>query len=437
MTTTCTWRMNRSTAAGDRRGAAWRTKTRQVRRGPHEPLSWAQPLRASWNGVRYEQRGSTSVPDGEASRVACSRMRSLHVITSDARRGAETFAVNLAASLTERGTDARTVALAPSTSAAVHDVLILGPSRRSPSTLLNLRSAAKGADVVVAHGSSTLEACAIGLVGLDTPFVYRSIGDPSYWVTDLNRQRVVGAMLRRARSHVALWPGAAKQLTERYRISPERIAIIPNAVNADDFAPASQEERDNARRSYRIGAGQPCLAFVGAFTPEKNVEAAIDACAAIGDAVLLLAGDGPLSESLQHHARQAVGARARFLGPLTDPRSVYAAADLLLLPSHSEGMPAVLLEAGLMGRPTVATAVGAVPDIIEDGHTGFLAPPAERSLFISRVRDALTDAENVGKQASEAFRERFSFDQTTDAWIEVLKEAADTYHPDGGCGGAT
>lgn len=351
-------------------------------------------------------------------------MRSLHVITSDARRGAETFAVQLVDALTERGVEAGVVALTPSASEAVHDVAVMGRSRRSPNTLLNLRSVAKGADIVVAHGSSTLEACALGLVGIDTPFIYRTIGDPSYWVTSPNRQRVVGAMLRRARRHVVLWPGAARQLTERYRIPRERVAIIPNAVKAADFPPATQGERDHARQSYGIGPSQPCLAFVGAFTPEKNVEAAIDACAAIEDAALLLAGDGPLSDPLQQYANKVVGGRAHFLGSLADPRSVYAAADLLLLPSHSEGMPAVLLEAGFAGCPTVATAVGAVPEIVEDGHTGFVVPPGDRSRFVSRVREALADADSVGRRASESFSGRFSFDQTTDAWIEVLEAAA-------------
>ena len=350
-------------------------------------------------------------------------MRSLHVITSDARRGAETFAVQLAGALQQRGEDARVVALASSGSHTVHEVALMGPSRRSLRTLLSLRSAAKGADVVVAHGSSTLEACALGLIGLDAPFIYRTIGDPSYWVTTPHRQRVVGAMLRRASRHVVLWPGAAQQLTDRYRIAPDRVAVIPNAVDTADFPLATVEERHSARGRYAVGAGQRCLAFVGAFTPEKNVEAAIDACAAVEDSVLLLAGDGPLTISLQQYARQLVGPRAHFLGPLPDPRSVYAAADLLLLPSRSEGMPAVLLEAGLTGCATVATAVGAVPEVIEDGRTGYLASPADTNRFVSRVRDALADSDSVGRRASEAFGGRFGFDETTDAWIEVFEAA--------------
>lgn len=139
-------------------------------------------------------------------------MRSLHVITSTARRGAETFAVDLAARLCEVGDEARVVTLTASDEGAPHAVPTLGSGRRDPRGLQALRRATRGADVVVAHGSSTLESCAIALAETGTPFVYRIIGDPTYWTATGTRRRRVNALLRRATRHVTLWPGAATDL---------------------------------------------------------------------------------------------------------------------------------------------------------------------------------------------------------------------------------
>jgi hypothetical protein len=138
-------------------------------------------------------------------------LASLHVVTSDARRGAETFASDLVAELRRVGLRASVVGLCRSEMVEVHDMQTLGRSRRSAGTLRRLRSAARDVDVVVAHGSATLEACGLGLLGTGVPFVYRTIGDPGYWVTSSWRRRGVGWLLRRATRNVVLWPAARRR----------------------------------------------------------------------------------------------------------------------------------------------------------------------------------------------------------------------------------
>jgi glycosyltransferase involved in cell wall biosynthesis len=350
-------------------------------------------------------------------------MRSLHVITSDARRGAETFAMELAAALDARGQPARTVALTRSADPMKLDVPVLGTARRSPRTLGALRRAAGGADVVVAHGSSTLEACTVALAGTDVPFVYRSIGDPGYWVGTGFRRRGVGMLLRRAARVVALWPAAAEQITSIHAVPRPRIDVIPNAVDEDRFVVAAPQERASVRAALDVPTNAPCFVFVGALAREKRVEVAIDATAAMDRATLLIAGAGPLEAELRRYADHAAPRRVRFLGQVVDTRPVYAAADLLLLPSVSEGSPAVLVEAGLVGTPTVGTAVGAIPSTIEDGVTGYLSGPPDRERFVARVLDALPTAREVGGHAAAAFRGRYSIDRVARAWLRTLEEA--------------
>lgn len=348
---------------------------------------------------------------------------SLHIVTSDARRGAETFAVELVTALQGAGHRAQIVALTASGREEVHDIPVLGARRRASSTLRNLRSAARDADVVVAHGSSTLEACAVGLTAVGTPFVYRTIGDPSYWVSSTWQQRRIGWMLRRATRNVVLWPGAAKQLASMYALRQDRVDVIPNAVTAERFEPANALERRESRERFGIAQSQQCLAFVGSLSPEKDIPSLLAALRHLSDVSLVIAGEGPEGPRLEALASELAPDQVRFLGAVRDPRAVYAAADLLVLPSLSEGLPAVIIEAGLMETPTIASAVGAIPDVIDDGDTGYLIAPRQPERLAGRIEQALPRAAEVGRSARQAFLGRFTMEAVVPAWEATLSAA--------------
>jgi glycosyltransferase involved in cell wall biosynthesis len=347
----------------------------------------------------------------------------MHLIASDALRGAETFAVDLVAELAEHGHDGTVVALTPSGSLEVHDVPILGRSRRAPTVFRNLRAAADEVDVVVAHGSSTLEACAVALVGIGVPFVYRTIGDPSYWVTSDLRRRVIGAFLRRATRHVALWDGAADQLASRYSIPRSRIDVIPNAVPAGKYPRATPEARAVARVRLGIAPDAACLVFVGALSVEKDVRTLIGAVSRLDDVLLLVAGDGPERASLEDLSVTACDARVRYLGWVREPYELYAAADLLVLPSRSEGMPGVVIEAGLVGTASVSTPVGSVPEMLEHGVTGFFTAVGDPVALVETIRLALSDAPQVGRRASESFGQKYVLESVVHSWETTLEAA--------------
>ena len=93
---------------------------------------------------------------------------------------------------------------------------------------------------------------------------------------------------------------------------------------------------------------------------------------------LLLAGDGPDRAALEETVRALrLGPFVRFLGTLPDPWPLLAAADIFVLPSLWEGMPNALLEAMAAGLPAVATAVGAVPEMVVDGREALVVPPGD------------------------------------------------------------
>lgn len=349
---------------------------------------------------------------------------SLHVVTSDLRRGAETFALDLVTTLEQAGHDVRVVALSGSGTSEVYSIPTLGESRRSPGMLRRLRAEVSNVDVVVAHGSATLEACALGLAGTGVPFIYRTIGDPAYWVPSAWRRHGVGWMLRRASRNVALWPTAAEELASVHGVPSERIDVIPNAVRAERFSVPDSGDRKRAREHLGVAGERPCLAFVGSLSPEKDVASLLRALGQLRDEVLLVAGDGPEGPQLRTLGEQLAPGRVRFLGAVKDPRKVYAAADLLVLPSLSEGMPAVIIEAGLMETPTVASAVGAIPEMISDAETGFLVPPCHPESLARKLLEALPDAAQVGRRARVAFDGWLTMEAVTPAWAASIDAAA-------------
>lgn len=347
-------------------------------------------------------------------------MRILQVITDTDLRGAQLFARVLHGPLARRGHLVRTVALAPGTVGGL-DLPVLGCSGRDLHTLAALRRLMQGADVAIAHGSTTLSACALGGFGIDTPFVYRNLGDPLRWVTSRSRRLRTAAFLRRATAVVALWSGAAEALTQSLHVAQEKLTIVPNAVNAARYRPATPPERVKARYDLGLAEEASVVAFVGALGWEKNVGDAVDAVAELEGAVLLVAGDGPARREVQRRAEAVATDRVRFLGSIENPRSVYAAADCVVLPSRTEGLPATLIEAGLCGLPAVASDVGGVSEIVTR-ETGALVRPGDVPGLTAALRRVLAEAETLGAAAEARCRTRFDLEPVADRWAGVLED---------------
>ncbi|MGW4379079.1 glycosyltransferase [Kitasatospora sp. NPDC004531] len=358
--------------------------------------------------------------------------RVLHVITDPRARGAQRLARDLHAELARRGQASELVALHPHPDADPADpagpVAVLGPSRHHPDTLRALRRAARRADVVVAHGSSTLQACALGLLGTRTPFVYVNIGDPRHWTATPARRLRVGAFLHRAAAVAAISPHGVDLLRTRFRLPARRLHVLPNARPAQRFRPAAgPAEKAAARAALGLPAGGPLIAWVGALSPEKRPDVALAAHAELPDTVhLALAGEGPLRERLA----AAAGPRTHLLGPLADPAPLYRAADLLLLTSDSEGVPGVLIEAALTALPAVATDVGWVSDVVRHGETGLLTPPDNPTATAEALHTLLTtDRTPYATAARTHALTHFDLATVTTHWQHLLRDIAHRGRP--------
>jgi glycosyltransferase involved in cell wall biosynthesis len=343
----------------------------------------------------------------------------LQVVTSTQRRGAEVFATELGRALTGLGWSVRTVALAPAGGGVQLDLPTLGRRPLGLSTLRALRAEMRRVDVTIAHGSRTLPASALAGLGTRSRVVYRNIGDPRFWLSTGLRRLRAGWAMRRATQVVALSDDAATELADRLRVAGGAITVIPQAGDVDRFQPSSTDERAAARRALGLPADGAVVAVVGALSPEKDPELAVESVAALDDVHLLLAGDGPSREKIEAAAARRPD-HMHIAGMLDDPGAAYAAADVVLLTSRSEGMPAVLIEAGLCALPVVTTDVGFVRDIVVDGVTGFVVSSRVPSVLGSAVRAALADRERLGAAARQHCAEHFDLGALARRWDDVL-----------------
>jgi glycosyltransferase involved in cell wall biosynthesis len=359
-------------------------------------------------------------------------LRILQVITDRDRRGAQVFAVDLAEGLARLGSTVETVALTPGGHGDLLPVRALGARRFGWHTLKELRRAALRCDVVVAHGSSTLPASVLALTGTRRPIVYRQISDPQFWASSWSRRLRVGLLLRQMDGVVALSAGMAASLRRHYRLRARPVvALIPNAAPGERFRPPSGQERAGARTALGVPGDSRVILFIGALAPEKGPDLAIAACADLPDAVLVLAGNGPQRSALEELARRCMPDRCLFTGSLDDPRVAYWSADILLSPSRSEAMPAVLIEAGLCGLASVATDVGAAGEVIETGQTGLVVPPGDAAALAAAVALLLSDAARraeMGAAAATRCSERFTIARTAPMWLDLLRTVQGAAH---------
>ncbi len=351
--------------------------------------------------------------------------RILHVVTDTDRRGAQVFAEEITGRSRQDGAKIRSVALAPGKGGGGLPFEVLGPRRLAPTSLRNLRRALRKVDVAVGFGSSTLLAGTLAGIGLDTVFVYRSIGESGYWANTLARRARVRAMLRRADGVIALWNGAASDLVDRYGLKRERVFVIPRGVDSAKFPVADEAQRASARAELGLPRFGSVACAVGSLSSEKNLGLAIDAVALHPGMRLAIAGSGPDRALLEAHAEAVAPGRVRFLGALDSVVSVYQAADVNLLTSRSEGMPGVLIEAGLCGTPSVATAVGAVPEMIEEGRSGFVVPrDATPHDIAARLRAAVDGSSLLGTAMRKHCLDHYELGVVADRWLTMLRTVA-------------
>jgi glycosyltransferase involved in cell wall biosynthesis len=220
---------------------------------------------------------------------------------------------------------------------------------------------------------------------------------------------------------------AAKVL--RTGVPAGRARVIPNAIHTERFASPDPEDRERLRAFFPTPPGR-IVGAAGRLSPDKGFGVFIEAAAAVApkDPGLgfVLFGDGPLRQKLERQAADAgLAGRFVFAGFRSDLDRFMPFLDLLVLPSFTEGMPNVVLEAFAAGVPVVATAVGGTPEVVEDGHSGYLVPPGDPVALARRLCDVLATEKGrraFGRRGWERVRQEFTFAAQAHAYEDLFEE---------------
>lgn len=367
-------------------------------------------------------------------------MRILHVVDSRQLRGAEIFASDLIRALNESDV-AQLVAVLPhghdravEYEAPTHSLEPDGWSvpglHFKPRALWALRDMIRRwrPDVIQAHGGQSHKYTMFASIPRRAPVVYRKIGLTPPDVIGGLKRAAHGYLMRRTSRIVAVGESVRRETIEAFRVSPERVITIANAVDPGRMKMVRGAEV--TRRVLGIPPSSPVMLSLGALTWEKDPLAHVEIGARVlrllPEAVHLMVGDGPLLTEVETSIRrQRMNGRVRLLPATRNVPDLLGMSDVLLLASRTEGMPACLIEAGMMGTPVAAYAIAGVPEVIVDGVTGRLTSPGDTEGLAATLLELLSDPETsraLGAAAREHCRLRFDIREIAPRYLKLYEE---------------
>jgi len=339
----------------------------------------------------------------------------------------ETFIANEIAELCRRGLEVRILSLRTPAEELRHEIVkqtglaerTVYDAKRFPAVLREFKP-----DLLHAHFATKATAVARELAAeFKIPFTFTA---HRYDIYD----RPPADFAERASAAVAVITVSdanRNYIVKNFGVPPEKISVIPCGVDTAMFQPNGERLQP------------PHIVCVARMAAVKNQGLLLEACARLRADGLnfrcVLVGDGPCRDDLADLREQlALTDFVQMVGAAEQGEVLawWQRATIGVLTSSSEGMPVSLMEAGACGVPTVATAVGGVPELIENGVTGFVIPTGDASALAHALKRLLMDpvlAMKLGEAARRRVREWFSLGQQADRllalWSAVTEPGAD------------
>lgn len=370
----------------------------------------------------------------------------LHFIWSSVRAGAEEHALSILAALPDYGLKPY-FAAPEQLLGAIRDELAKARVEAFPldvSSLMDVRAASRfvrllrSERISLVHSHlfiSSLFASPVarlaGVPAVVETFHGREVwreGKPlkgSFWV-DSQVARLVDR-------YIAVSHASARDLREKKKIPAEKIRVIHNGRDLSLYATLDSALRNETRTELGLTTEQRAILVLGRLESQKGHIFLIEALAELvprwPGVIALFAGSGSLEGELRARV-EALGLNRHvaFLGYRNDAPRLFAAADVVVLPSLHEGLPLVAIEALAASRPMVATAVDGTPEVIIDEQTGLLVPPGDPGAIASAIERLLRSPDLAAKLAAaghahvmERFDIRMQLERTVEVYREVLR----------------
>jgi glycosyltransferase involved in cell wall biosynthesis len=239
--------------------------------------------------------------------------------------------------------------------------------------------------------------------------------------------------LRRVSGVIFVSEGQKKRL-EVFGIRGKRSWVVRNAISVNSFR---NFENVNLRKEifnhFHIPNGASLVVSAGRLSPEKGHRFLVGAIGMLrgnsNSMHFVFCGDGPCQKDLEKQSKElGISEICHFVGFRRNLKEIFQAMDLMVLPSLTEGLPNVVLEAFACAKPVVATRVGGVPEIVEDGVNGILVPPEKPGLLAEAIKFCLDAPEKrrmMGEAGYKKVKSEFTFESQTKKleaiYGEVLK----------------
>lgn len=288
--------------------------------------------------------------------------------------------------------------------------------------------------------------CAQGR-GLPKPYVISTVH--SSRVRSTEDRELLGALTPSMDRLIAVSRAIVRKLELEGRQGPA-VELIYNGVDLSVYD--RTEACCTLPEEYGFAAGSPLVGCVARLEPEKGHPTLLEAWPLVLERVpqarLLIVGEGSRREALEEQAMALglmgadcagdhcvgtrgarPGAKVVFTGRRDDVPSVTAALDVAVLPSYREALGLVVLEAMALGRPVVASSVGGIPEMIDDGLTGLLVPPHDAAALAAAIVRLLTDhplADTLARRGHDLVHERFCIQLMVRAIEQIYDEGAAT-----------
>lgn len=375
------------------------------------------------------------VPGDRGALPGTGRIRVVEIVATGTNGGAQESLFGLVTGLDRARYDVCVVSLSNGSTvrrlqrAGISTMVIEEPDDAVAVGALAAHLARIGVDVIHNHMYraeivGTKAALALEAAGFPRPYVVSTVH--SSRVRSVEEREGLRALTPSMDRLIAVSSAIVTKIADE-RGSDLPVSLIYNGVDLERYD--HQEPCCTLREEYGMEPGARIVGVIARLEPEKGHATLLEAWPAVlrecPDACLLIVGEGSRCDDLMRQAAELrIGHRVVFTGRREDVPAVTAALDVAVLPSYREAQGLSVLEAMALSRPVVASNVGGIPEMIEDGVTGLLVPPRDPSALAAAIVRVLDDhplADMLGRAGHDLVHGRFCLEQMI-AGVEDLYE---------------